>query len=42
MIMAVRSLFRRLTRHVSGNAATLVALGMPVLIGTTGLAVDTA
>jgi Flp pilus assembly protein TadG len=42
MKMAVRSLFRRLFRHVSGNAAMLVALGMPVMIGTTGLAVDTA
>ena len=42
MKMAFRSFFRRLARHISGNAAMLVALGMPVMIGTTGLAVDTA
>ncbi|NBR30028.1 MAG: pilus assembly protein, partial [Betaproteobacteria bacterium] len=42
MKKALRSLFKRLSRHVSGNAAMLVALGMPVLIGGTGLAVDTA
>lgn len=42
MKKALRSLIRRLARHRSGNAAMLVALGMPLLIGSTGLAVDTA
>lgn len=42
MINALSQMIRKLTRNLSGNAAMLVALGMPVLIGGTGLAVDTA
>ncbi len=42
MLKAIRQLARKLLPNLSGNAAMLVALGMPVLIGGTGLAVDTA
>ena len=40
MIMAIRTLMRKLSRNLGGNAAMLVALGLPALIGGTGLAVD--
>lgn len=40
--MGFRNLYRRLLRNRSGNAALIVALGMPALIGGTGFAVDTA
>lgn len=42
MFKAPRRLLQSMFRCLSGNAAMLVALGMPVLIGGTGLAVDTA
>ena len=42
MFNAPRRFFQKLLGNLSGNAAMLVALGMPVLIGGTGLAVDTA
>ncbi len=40
-----RSLFRMVRdfrKHISGNATMLVAAGMPAIIGSAGLAVDTA
>ncbi len=40
MKMAIRNLMRRLSRNLGGNAAMLVALGLPALVGGTGLAVD--
>ncbi|MHA6333512.1 pilus assembly protein TadG-related protein [Qipengyuania sp. CAU 1752] len=40
--MGIRTFFKKLGRSQSGNAALLVALGMPVLVGGTGYAVDTA
>jgi Flp pilus assembly protein TadG len=40
MNQAFRSLMRRLRRRIGGNAAMLVAVGMPALIGGSGLAVD--
>lgn len=40
--MGFRSFCRKLRRNQSGNAALIVALGMPALIGGTGYAVDTA
>ena len=42
MITQVRGILRRLGRCSSGNAMLLVALAMPMLIGGTGYAVDTA
>ena len=42
MLSSIRHTFDRLKRHTGGNAILLVALGMPVLIGTSGLAVDSA
>lgn len=39
---ALKKFSRKLLRSKSGNAAILVALGMPTLMGGTGLAVDTA
>jgi Flp pilus assembly protein TadG len=42
MKKAFRALIRRLVSHRSGNAAMIVALGLPAMIGGTGLAVDTA
>ena len=39
---AIRNLFTRLRENRAGNAAVLVALGMPALIGGAGFAVDTA
>jgi hypothetical protein len=38
----IRNLLRKLRRSKSGNATMLLALGTPMLIGGTGLAVDTA
>lgn len=38
----LRGFVKKLKRSQSGNAALLVALGMPALIGGTGYAVDTA
>ena len=38
----LKKLSRKLCRSKSGNAAILVALGMPALMGGAGLAVDTA
>ena len=38
----LKSLMSRLRSNSSGNAALIVALGMPVLIGGAGYAVDTA
>lgn len=40
MFTAIHRIMRELRRSTSGNAAMLVALGMPALIGTSGLAVD--
>lgn len=40
--MDIGAFFKRLGRSQGGNAALLVGLGMPVLIGGTGYAVDTA
>ncbi len=42
MIGSIRRILRRLQRSTSGNAVLLMALGMPALIGGSGLAVDTA
>ncbi len=42
MIMAIRTLMGRLSRNLGGNAMMLVALGLPALIGSGGLAVDVA
>lgn len=42
MLAMIRRTMRRLRRNTSGNATLLVALGLPVLIGGSGLAVDTA
>lgn len=42
MLGSIRRTLRRLKQSTSGNATLLVALGMPVLIGGSGLAVDTA
>lgn len=42
MLSATRRKLAKLVRCTSGNAVLLVGLGMPVLIGGTGLAVDTA
>ena len=39
---AIGSFFKRLRGNTSGNAAMIVALGVPALIGGTGFAVDTA
>ncbi|WP_435417547.1 TadE/TadG family type IV pilus assembly protein [Parerythrobacter aurantius] len=40
--MGIRAFFERLRRAQGGNAAMLVGLGLPVLVGGTGYAVDTA
>lgn len=40
MFAAIHRTMRKLKRSISGNAAMLVALGMPALIGSSGLAVD--
>lgn len=40
--MSIGAFFKRLSRAQGGNAAMLVGLGMPALIGGTGFAVDTA
>ncbi len=42
MIRKLRKTVRELRSSTSGNAALLVALGMPALIGSAGLATDTA
>ncbi|MFM5916990.1 MAG: pilus assembly protein TadG-related protein [Novosphingobium sp.] len=42
MLGTIRRVFSDLKRNSSGNAMLLVALGTPVLIGTSGLAVDSA
>lgn len=42
MLKSIRRIYRDLKAGTSGNATLLVALGMPVLIGSSGLAVDTA
>ena len=42
MFNKVKQLASSLRRDLSGNATMLVAMGMPALIGGTGLAVDTA
>lgn len=42
MLGSIRRTLRRFHQSTSGNATLLVALGMPVLIGGSGLAVDTA
>ncbi len=42
MIKAIRTVLRRLSKNLGGNAAMLVALGLPALIGSGGLAVDVA
>lgn len=42
MFASIRRTMRNLKRSTSGNAAMLVALGMPALIGSSGLAVDVA
>mgnify|MGYP000237511025 CR=1 FL=1 len=40
MFASIRRTMRELKRSTGGNAAMLVALGMPALIGSAGLAVD--
>ena len=40
MFDSIRRTAQRLKASKSGNAALLVALGLPVLIGSSGLAVD--
>lgn len=42
MLQTTRELLRKLRLNIRGNAAMLAALGMPMLIGGAGLAVDTA
>ena len=42
MLSTIRRILADLRGNKSGNAILLVALGMPVLIGTSGLAVDSA
>lgn len=42
MLESLHRLMHRLRRETSGNAAMLVAIGMPALIGGTGLATDAA
>lgn len=42
MLRTIRRSLKRLARSTSGNATLLVAVGMPALIGGSGLAVDTA
>lgn len=42
MLASIRRKLGQLKANTSGNATLLVALGMPVLIGGSGLAVDTA
>lgn len=42
MLRTAGKLLRKLSKSKSGNATLIVALGMPALIGGTGLAVDTA
>jgi Flp pilus assembly protein TadG len=42
MLGWIRRTLRDLGRHNSGNAALMVALGLPALIGGAGLAVDTS
>ena len=42
MIDKIRRTLRALRSHTCGNATLLVAIGMPALIGSSGLAVDTA
>lgn len=42
MLSSIRRTLREIKTSTSGNATLLVALGMPVLIGGSGLAVDTA
>lgn len=42
MLGSIRRTVKALRSNKSGNAALLVAIGMPVLIGGSGLAVDTA
>jgi Flp pilus assembly protein TadG len=42
LTMGIRTFFKRLRRAQGGNAAMLVGLGLPVLVGGTGYAVDTA
>ena len=42
MLSTIRRILGDLRHNKSGNAMLLVALGMPVLIGTSGLAVDSA
>ncbi|MEZ5692271.1 MAG: TadE/TadG family type IV pilus assembly protein [Altererythrobacter sp.] len=42
MLKAMRKLSGKLRRSTKGNAAMLVAIGTPMLMGGAGLAVDTA
>jgi Flp pilus assembly protein TadG len=42
MLSSIRRTFSELKSSTSGNATLMVALGMPVLIGASGLAVDSA
>jgi Flp pilus assembly protein TadG len=42
MLNSIRRTLNKLKGETSGNATLIVALGMPVLIGGSGLAVDTA
>ena len=42
MLTKIKRLAKSLRSDISGNATILVAMGMPALIGGTGLAVDTA
>jgi Flp pilus assembly protein TadG len=42
MLKKVKRLMKSLRRNISGNAMILLAMGMPVVIGGAGLAIDTA
>ena len=42
MLKSIRRTLKNLQGSTSGNATLLVALGLPALIGGSGLAVDTA
>lgn len=42
MLASIRRKLGQLKANTSGNATLLVALGLPALVGGSGLAVDTA
>ena len=42
MLSKIRRTFSTLAKAKSGNAALIVAIGLPALVGASGLAVDTS